>query len=75
MYGDVKKVTEVQITMSFTAEEGVGVLGALSYFNLAAGGNNFEMGYAGDPEALRDHRAAKKAATLLEKLLTKADKE
>ena len=67
-----RNVSEVRVSIDLSEEEARGVLTALSYFDTANGGNNFEMGYRGEPDALKEHRAARSLLKSLDKALTGA---
>lgn len=75
MKSSVETVKETYITLEVTIDEARAAVGALSYFNFAVGGNNFEMGYRGeDPEVLRHHKMARSLQVLIDKAVTKAER-
>ena len=76
MQADVETVTETFITVRFTVEEARAAAGGLSYFNLAVGGNNFEMGYRGEEaqEDKRQHQLALRVQILLDRMVTRAER-
>lgn len=76
MQADVGTVTETWITVRLTVDEARAAVNALSYFNLAVGGNNFEMGYHGEEgkEEARQHKMARSLQVLLDKSVTRAER-
>ena len=65
-----EEVTQVEVTITLNETEARALENALSYFNSAVGGNNFEMGYRGeDPDTIKEHKAARSLMTMLSKRL------
>lgn len=75
MDASVETVTETFINVRLSVEEARAAVDALSYFNLAVGGNNFEMGYKGeDPSVMRGHKMARGLQVLLDKKAIEAER-
>lgn len=76
MRAEVETVTETYVRMELTVEEARAAVAALSYFNLAVGGDNFQMGYRSeeDKEARRDHRMARSLQVALDKAVIRAER-
>lgn len=75
MQAEIEKVSETYINVQVTVDEARAAVGALSYFNLAVGGNNFEMGYRGEePETMRHHKIARQLQVLLDKAVNRAER-
>ena len=76
MRTEVETVTETYVRMELTIDEARAAVGALAYFNMAVGGNNFEMGYRGEEaqEDKRHHRMARSLQVALDKAVTRAER-
>lgn len=76
MRAEVETVTETYVRLELTVEEARAAVTALSYFNLAVGGNNFQMGYRGEEaqEDKRHHRMARSLQVALDKAVIRAER-
>ena len=61
-----------RLALSLTSAQASAVEDALSYYETASQ-NNFDMGYAGDPEARRDHERVRRVLDRLSKIRAEED--
>lgn len=60
--------TSGRITLTLTADQAYGLLGAAQYWSAAEGGDNFGSGYQRDADGAEERRIARHARDAIEKL-------
>lgn len=77
MRTDVETVTETYVRVELTVDEARAAITALSYFNMAVGGDNFQLGYRGEEaqEDKRHHRMARSLQVALDKAVIRAERK